>query len=167
MLPSSTSHATGVDRVHGLRALRRSRSLPARANYGIEVAFPARRTPSSGGVFPLAGLPPERAVVARVQALVDRLGDAGIEAARGYLDGRIDRAQAAEWLTDYAMMSPPRAEQRTRFIDQYRSYVINYNLGKDLVKAYVDARSDGRPDRRWSEFERLLAAPRLPSALLP
>jgi hypothetical protein len=26
----------------------------------------------------------------------------------------------------------PRAEQRVRFFDQYRSYVINYNLGKDL-----------------------------------
>ena len=39
------------------------------------------------------------------------------------------------------MMSPVRAEQRTRFFDTYRSYVINYNLGKDLVKQYVESRS--------------------------
>ena len=26
-----------------------------------------------------------------------------------------------------------------RFIDQYRSYVINYNLGKDMVKRYVES----------------------------
>jgi hypothetical protein len=27
-----------------------------------------------------------------------------------------------------------------RFIDQYRSYVVNYNLGKDLVAAHVESR---------------------------
>ena len=33
-----------------------------------------------------------------------------------------------------------RAEQRTRFFDDYRSYVINYNLGKDLVKQFIESR---------------------------
>ena len=37
-------------------------------------------------------------------------------------------------------MPPASAEQRTRFFDTYRSYVINYNLGKDLVKQYVESR---------------------------
>jgi hypothetical protein len=77
----------------------------------------------------------------------------------------MNRAQAAQWLVDYAMTSPPRAEQRTRFFDQYRSYVINYNLGKDLVKDFIESRAAGSPDRRWSEFTRLLASPRLPSGL--
>ena len=63
-------------------------------------------------------------------ALVDRLSYAGNEAARRYLNGTIDRAAAAAWLERYAMYPRPRAEQRVRFIDQYRSYVINYNLGK-------------------------------------
>ena len=44
------------------------------------------------------------------------------------------------WLTRYALMSPARAEQRTRFFDDYRSYVINYNLGKDLVRQYIESR---------------------------
>ena len=35
-------------------------------------------------------------------------------------------------------MSPERAAQRVRFIDQYGAYVINYNLGKDLVASYVE-----------------------------
>ena len=42
------------------------------------------------------------------------------------------------WLEKYAMYTKPRAEQRVKFIEQYRSYVINYNLGKDLVRAYVE-----------------------------
>ncbi len=64
-------------------------------------------------------------------------------------------------------MSPPRAEQRTRFMDDYRSYVINYNLGKDLVRQYVEARGGAGADRakRWEVFVRLLGSPRLPSGL--
>ena len=38
----------------------------------------------------------------------------------------------------YAIMTKERAEQRMRFIDTYRSYVINYNVGQDLVKDYVN-----------------------------
>jgi hypothetical protein len=61
------------------------------------------------------------------------------------------------------------AEQQTRFLDTYRSYVINYNLGKDLVQQFVEGRSgpDASPARRWQEFVRLLASPRLPSGLKP
>ena len=54
-----------------------------------------------------------------------------------------------------------------RFIDQYRSYVINYNLGKDMVKRYVEAQG-GTPAnaaKRWQVFERLISSPRLPSGL--
>ena len=72
-----------------------------------------------------------------------------------------------QWLTQFALMSPPRAEQRTRFMDDYRSYVINYNLGKDLVKDYVERR-DGivsQPAKRWEVFADLLRSPRLPSGL--
>ena len=64
-------------------------------------------------------------------------------------------------------MPRERAEQRVRFFDQYRSYVINYNLGKDLVRRYIESRG-GTPtirDARWEEFERLLSSPRLPSGL--
>ena len=65
------------------------------------------------------------------------------------------------------MMSPSSSEKRTHFFDAYRSYVINYNLGKDLVKAYVESRVAGSASRsaRWDEFVGLLASPRLPSAL--
>ena len=102
-----------------------------------------------------------------MQTLVDRLAYAGNEAARKYLNGSADRKQATVWLSQYAMMSPVRAEQRTRFFDTYRSYVINYNLGKDLVKQYVESKGGvaAQPARRWDEFVRLLASPRLPSGL--
>jgi len=140
------------------------------ANYGIEVAFPGgeRATFERDVLYPEAGLNPSQAsAYARVQGLVDRLAYAGNEAARTYLNGTADRKQATAWLSQYAMMSPVRAEQRTRFFDTYRSYVINYNLGKDLVKQYVESRGGvaSQPAKRWEEFVRLLASPRLPSGL--
>ena len=134
------------------------------ANYGIEVAFPGdeRAAFERDVLYPEAGLDPSQAAAyATVQALVDRLAYAGNEAARKYLNGAFDRKQATEWLARYAMTSPVRAEQRTRFFDTYRSYVINYNLGKDLVKQYVESRGGSR----WDAFTRLLASPRLPSGL--
>jgi hypothetical protein len=138
------------------------------ANYGIEVAFPGddRVALERDVLFPAAGLDRSRAeAYYRVQGLIERLSYAGNEAARGYLNGEWDRARAVAWLVDYTLMSPARAEQRTRFFDQYRSYVINYNLGKDLVKAYVERRAGGGAEQRWREFARLLASPRLPSGL--
>ena len=138
------------------------------ANYGIEVAFPEgeRLAFEQEVLFPAAGLDASGAArYYQVQALVGQLDYAGNEAARRYLNGEVDRATAADWLTRYAMMAPERAEQRTRFFDQYRSYVINYNLGKDLVAAFIDTRSGGRPENRWEAFAELLASPRLPSGL--
>ena len=58
------------------------------------------------------------------------------------------------------------ALQRVRFIDKYRSYVINYNLGKDLVRAHVEALAPaGDVAKRWQVFGELLSSPRLPSGL--
>jgi hypothetical protein len=140
------------------------------ANFGIEVAFPGeeRTRFERERLYPLAGLDRSRAAeYADIASLVERLSYAGNEAARGYLDGRLSREEAIAWLETYAMNSRARAEQRVRFFDQYRSYVINYNLGKDLVRAHIEARGGTaeRPERRWEEFGRLLASPRLPSSL--
>jgi hypothetical protein len=98
---------------------------------------------------------------------VDRLSYAGNAAARRYFDGEIDAAAAAAWLEKYGLYTRPRAQQRMRFVDQYRSYVINYNLGKDMIAKHIDLVSGGRQDQaaRWAAFEQLLASPRLPSGL--
>ena len=135
------------------------------ANYGIEVAFPrADRVEFERRVlFPAAQLEPETAArYYEVLDLVDQLSYAGNEAARRYLNGEINAKQAADWLEKYGLYSRPRAEQRVRFIDQYRSYVINYNLGKDMVKAYIESRGADR----WQAFARLISSPRLPSSLV-
>jgi hypothetical protein len=140
------------------------------ANFGIEVAFPGtdRVEFEKTTLFPVAGLDSARAAgYYEVQALVDQLAYAGNEAARRYLNREIDAAQATAWLERYALMSHDRAVQRVRFFDQYRSYVINYNLGKDMVRRYIESRggTPDKPAKRWEEFERLISSPRLPSGL--
>jgi len=140
------------------------------ANFGIEVAFPGEERVDFERevLFPLAGLDASRAAAYyQVEGLLDQLDYAGNEAARGYIDGRMTREAAMRWLQDYALMSPERAKQRLEFIDTYRSYVINYNLGLDLVRHYVEARggTTSAPERRWAVFGELLSSPRLPSGL--
>jgi hypothetical protein len=141
------------------------------ANYGIDVAFPSeeRLAFERSSIFPAAGLDPARAAeYYEVLALVDRLSYAGNEAARRYINGQLDAKGAASWLERFALYSPPRAAQRVRFVDQYRSYVINYNLGKDMVKRYVESQGGtaANASKRWQVFEQLLSSPRLPSGLV-
>jgi hypothetical protein len=140
------------------------------ANFGIEVAFPGadRVEFEKTTLFPAAGLDVTRAAeYYEVQALIDKLAYAGNEAARRYLNGEITREQAAGWLERYALSPKDRAAQRVRFFDQYRSYVINYNLGKDMVRRYIESKGGtvDQPAKRWQEFEKLLSSPRLPSGL--
>jgi hypothetical protein len=140
------------------------------ANYGIEVVFtPSERIAFERDIlFPLAGLDPAKVeLYYKVHELAMQLAYAGNEAARGYLDGKIAADKAIDWLVEYALMSRPRAEQRIKFFDKYRSYVINYNLGQDLVKRYLErlGATPENPEKRWVEFTKLLASPRLPSGL--
>ncbi|WP_257310424.1 hypothetical protein [Geothrix fuzhouensis] len=140
------------------------------ANFGIEVAFPGeeRLAFERDVLFPLAGLDPSEAERwSRVQAELKVLAFADNEAARGYLDGHLDRAQAEAFLVRYSLRTEAQAAQRLRFIDTYRSYVINYNLGEQLVRTWVERQGGtvADPARRWAVFLDLISSPRLPRAL--
>ena len=131
------------------------------ANYGIELAFPGdekiafeRET-----LFPLAGLDQADAqTLDRLNKIRRRLSHARNHIAREYLDGRITRDEAVEMLMTYNLQSRERAGQGVRFIETYRGYVLNYNLGRDLVAAYVKRGADDNNDE-WAVFERLLSTP--------
>ena len=139
------------------------------ANYGIEAAFSpdARIRFEKEVLFPLAGLDSSKAdEYYQVLAVTAKLNYAGNEAARGYLNGTMSKEDAIAWLQKYSLSSKERAEQRIRFIDKYRSYVINYNWGLDLVRNYVDKQSDGEEAKRWQVLEELLSRPFVPSELV-
>src|SRR5262245_2511633 len=139
------------------------------ANFGRDVAFPTkteRMKFEKEVLFPAAGIDSKRAdEYYAVQDLMKQLDYAANEATRRLVNGEIDEKAAAQWLQKYAVMDPKRAQQRVKFIKRYRSYVINYNLGEDMVRRYIEKRSGTDPDKRWSEFGKLLSSPRLPSGL--
>ena len=140
------------------------------ANFGREVVFtkPERLAFEKEVLWPAAGIDPSRVVeFYEVQDLVKKLGYATNEAARRYLSGDINAAAAAAWLQKYALMDEKRAKQATKFIEKYRTYVINYNLGEDMVRSYIEKRggTENQPEKRWREFEELLASPRLPGEI--
>ena len=131
------------------------------ANYGIELAFPGTEKIAyeRDVLFPLAGLDPAKAdALDRLNDARRRLSHARNHVAREYLDGHISRDEAIGLMETYGLQSRERAEQGVRFIETYRGYVINYNLGRDLVSAYVAAQATGDDDA-WEVFRRLLSTP--------
>ncbi len=140
------------------------------ANYGREVVFnkTERMQFEKNVLWPAAGLDPKRAEeYFAVQDMTKDLSYAVNEAARRLVNGEIDSKAAAAWLQKYGLMDEVRARQRVRFIERYRSYVINYNLGEDIVRSYIEKKggTSDQPEKRWHEFELLLSAPHLPSEL--
>jgi hypothetical protein len=137
------------------------------ANYGIELAFPGqdKLDYEVKALYPLAGLPTaEAARYGALQAAMRDLQSARFTIARELLEGRIDEAEAVRLTQRYLLVSPERARQLTDFTKQYRSYVINYGLGLDMVRAYVEAAG---PDQkaRWARMEKILSEPTMPGDL--
>ena len=128
------------------------------ANYGVHLAFPGDEEIDfeRDKLFPLAGLDPENAAILdKLNKLSVRLAHALTATAQLYLDGEITREEAIEQRRKYALTSWARAEQSVRFIEQYRSYVLNYNLGQDIVKEYIEKQGDDQ-NSRWEAFESML-----------
>lgn len=137
------------------------------ANYGKDLAFPGeeRMQFEREVLFPMAGLDAAQAdTYYRLLELLGELSYTRNEAARGYLNKRMSKQRAVGWLIRYGLRSPERADKDIAFIQAYGAYVINYNLGQDMVKAWVQKQgSDQEP--RWEAFDKLLRAPMVPSDL--
>lgn len=131
------------------------------ANYGIDLAFPGHEGVDfeKTVLFPLAGLDPATAEKkAQLMALTRELARAEYTIADDYLSGRVGREEAIAQLAKYTLTEPAKAAQRLRFIDTYRSYIINYGLGRDTVQAWVERQG---PDH-WAGMRTLLSSQILP-----
>ena len=140
------------------------------ANYGIDVTFPGddHIKFEKEVLYPIAGLNPDNADLHyKLMQLTEDLGYAGNEAARNYLDEKWTRQEAVEYLQKYTLSSKDKAGKKIDFYEKYRSYIINYNFGEDLVRKYVESNGGtaDNPGRRWQIFEQLLSSPQTPSGL--
>jgi len=139
------------------------------ANYGIQVVFNAedRLKFEQEVLFPLAGLDASKAnKYYEIQALKEQLSYIDNLVAAQYLDGIIKKDRAIELLMQYSLVSFKKAQQRIGFIEANRAYVINYNLGQDLVHKYVNKLTEsGSGEVRWQVFAELLANPKTASMM--
>ncbi|MBX9576354.1 MAG: hypothetical protein K2X07_12030 [Caulobacteraceae bacterium] len=135
------------------------------ANYGIDLAFPGetRGQWEAAVLYPLAGLDPRGVELnGAILEIMRELARAEYTIADDWLAGRADRETTIQRLMTYGLHSRASAERRIRFIDTYRSYIINYGLGRDMVQAWVEAQG---PDH-WTTMEGLLGSQILPVDLL-
>lgn len=134
------------------------------ANYGGDLVLPrtAKIEFIKTVLCPLAGLPSDNVErYFEISDLKRRLDYAWRDAARR----RVDRAESEEatiaWLRKYCLRTEAQATSSVAFFDRYRSYAVNYELGQDLVTAYIE-RPDDSGDvaaTRWDRYRRLLIDP--------
>lgn len=138
------------------------------ANYGINVVFPKeeRMKFEKEVLFPLAGLDVTKVdLYYEVQELTHQLSYARTVAMRNYLDGKWSREKTGEWMEKYALSRSSKSS--FRFPETYRSYIINYNWGQDMVKDYIEGKGGTKDNlpKRWELFSYLISTPQTPSDL--
>jgi hypothetical protein len=134
-------------------------------NYGIILAFPGdeKMKFETEVLFPMAGLDTANAEkYNRLLALEGKLKHATNDIARRYLDGELTKEAAVPLIQKYYLQSYARSEQRLRFMEKYRGYVINYNIGQDIVRDYVQNAGD-TPEAQWAAFRDMLTIPLTPA----
>lgn len=102
----------------------------------------------------------------KIQKLKSQLDDYVVAIAQKYLDGEITKEEAIEMLMRFTLSSKPRAEQRIKFFETYRSYIVNYSLGEKLVAEYIESNSSNA-EEKWKNFEKILRSPTTSSYLKP
>ena len=137
------------------------------ANYGIEVAFPGieKNKFAKETLLPLAGLDTMGVdVYFSALEIKNELNYVRNEVARGLLNGTMPETTAVQWLIDYGLSNKETAIKSISFIRVNRSYVINYNYGKDLVKNDIESKGGtaSNPAKRWQLFGELLSKEALP-----
>ena len=133
------------------------------ANVGLSILFSEEEQLAlvRDVLAPLAGIDgkdvPEYLAVQRAMKPLDYVRG---EAARMVFDeGRGDE-EALAFLRKYSVLDADRARKALDFAKTYRSYVFNYTVGEDLVRAHV-----GEGPDRAARFFALLRSPATPSSL--
>lgn len=139
------------------------------ADFGLKLAFPGDEQLRFEAeiLYPLAGLDPASApAYDALRAAVTELDGALLTISQMHIDGEITREQAITLIQKYKMVPRDVAEQSLAFDRDYRTYVMNYSVGRELVAAYVDRVGGEDPHARWAAYAHIMSAPVLPADLL-
>jgi hypothetical protein len=110
-------------------------------------------------LLPLAGLDPAEAerIVALRRAMKGVMAYGTVEVPRAYLDGEISREEAIDLSARYSLQPRDGMAQMFGFVDAFRTYVVTYSLGENIVRERIEAHGTDTRDR-WMAFRDLNAA---------
>jgi hypothetical protein len=97
--------------------------------------------------------------------IFEKLDEVIINISQKYLDGEIIIEEAVRMLRKYGLESEISAIRRMNFVRRYRSYIINYTLGKRFVKNYIEKHADNE-ESKWDIYKDLIEKPYLPNDLI-
>lgn len=124
----------------------------ALASAAADLAFPPeeREQFQRKVLFPLAGINPTEASRAfKIDRLVEELEIAQVAIARDFLDGHLEFIRAADQFEQQTLMS--HAETTLKYLNQYRSYMLGYTVGKAMVRSCLANAKDS-----WAVFQQVL-----------
>jgi hypothetical protein len=126
------------------------------AEYGVDMAYTEdeKIQLAKNILLPLAGLDTAGITTyIKTWPLLEQMDYGQTEITRGFLDLTMSKKQFMHWYMDYGVSASPD------FMKQYRSYIINYSYGKDLVAAYISRHGGAgkNKDQEWAAFYWLLS----------
>ncbi len=127
------------------------------ASYALDLAFPppARVEFERTVLFPAAGLDPAAAArYVEVEHLIDQLRDSEAVIARDYLDQHLEFVRAEQALDADAAMAD--AVPTLLYINEFRTYVVTYTMGRKLVARCVNGTSH---EDTWARYLALMETP--------
>ena len=134
------------------------------ANYGVDLVFPKQAWLEYMGttICPLAGI--DTSNLERYYDILksrETMKYSFIDAARSYIDGRKSRDAVISWNMHFGVRTRRQAEDEVSFYDKYRSYIITYSVGEDLIRNFILAGggTESNPAKRWELFKALLTSP--------
>jgi len=141
------------------------------ANFGITLVFPQNEKLAfeKQVLYPLAGINSSEAEnYTKILNLIQKLTYSGNEAGRRFLDGNMSEEHTIDWLMTYQLQTEDRAMRYVSFIKKYRSYIITYNVGEDLIKSYFSKqlKNGGTSADRWNLFRKIITGLTLPQNLI-
>lgn len=119
-------------------------------------------------LLPMLGIDPNEAErYGRVTALKSEFWAVTAEAARRYLDRTMEIEPMTAWIGRYGLGAPGSEYRLIRTINSFGSYLVNYSLGRTLIRDYITGQGGVEADvaRRWELFRTLLCTPQTPSGL--
>ena len=131
----------------------------AAASVAGELVFPedSRLAFERDELFPLAGLDKNMAQkYLRIERLVEALESDEVAIARDYLDGKLEFMRASAALEKNALMA--HSEATLKYLNEYRSYMLTYTLGKSLAKNCLieNPAVHSTGEDSWHRYRRLI-----------